>query len=189
MMKKILIPTVAAAAVLAFSSSSYATTILLTTPGIVGVNDLNSFNDNANPSTRVVYANTLLAMGANASQPTPYPADDSQIIGYKTGPTDYTGTVSEASTVIGTNVVPAGSGYVLAKYDGPNAGYVLFYIPHFGSLTIPQTAGYAFWDGGATKEYGLSGYTVYTSVPDGGSMAMLLGAALMGLAGFRRMLT
>jgi hypothetical protein len=77
---------------------------------------------------------------------------------------------------------------LLAKYNGPNAGYVLFHIPSIVGTSIPSTAGTQWWDGGVNQEYGLSGWTAYNFVPDGGSVAMLLGAALMGLAGFRRML-
>jgi hypothetical protein len=44
-----------------------------------------------------------------------------------------------------------------------------------------------FWPGNGEISH-ISLYGGTTSVPDGGSVAMLLGMALMGLAGFRRML-
>lgn len=44
-----------------------------------------------------------------------------------------------------------------------------------------------FWPGNGEIGH-LSLYGGTTSVPDGGSVTLLLGMALMGLAGFRRML-
>ncbi len=187
-MKKALI--IAAVVVLPWCSPApaHADIITLDTQGIVGVNDLNAFTDANNPTTRLLYATLLIGMGTNQST-NPYPVNDSRVIGYKTGPVDYSGTFVEAPSVTNTNVVPDWAGYVLAKYDGPNAGYVLFYMPDYGSPTLPATAGFEFWDpkhDGSIQEYGLSGYTVYSRVPDGGSLVTLLGIALIGLAGARR---
>ena len=69
---------------------------------------------------------------------------------------------------------------------------MLFHLPTWydetGSYDIPVSP-YSIW--GKDGQSGVSHYTVYNpgSVPDGGSMAMMFGAALVGLAGFRRMLT
>jgi len=74
-----------------------------------------------------------------------------------------------------------GFDYLFAKYDGPNYGSEVWYVGDLsGVITIPATGG----------KYGLSGWTLFTSdggnnVPDGGSTAALLGAALMGLAFLR----
>jgi len=73
--------------------------------------------------------------------------------------------------------------YLFAKYDGPNAGAEVWYIGGLtGTITIPT-------DGLPPDSYGLSGVTFFnpgTSVPDGGSTMMLLGAALAGLGTLRR---
>ena len=66
----------------------------------------------------------------------------------------------------------------LPSTDGPNYGSEVWYVGDLsGTITIPATAG----------GYGLSGWTLFgsaSSVPDGGTTAMLLGAALsvLGLA-------
>jgi hypothetical protein len=70
--------------------------------------------------------------------------------------------------------------YLFAKYDGPNYGSEVWYVGDLsGIITIPATAG----------GYGLSGWTLFgpgvPGVPDGGTTAMLLGAAL-GVLGVAR---
>jgi hypothetical protein len=71
--------------------------------------------------------------------------------------------------------------YLFAKYDGPNYGSEVWYVGNLsGNITIPGFAG----------RYGLSGYTLFgpggQGVPDGGTTAMLLGAALSVLGVARR---
>jgi hypothetical protein len=73
--------------------------------------------------------------------------------------------------------------YLFAKYDGPNYGSEVWYVGDLsGIITIPATAG----------RYGLSGWTLFgpgvPGVPDGGTTAMLLGAALGALGVARRFL-
>jgi hypothetical protein len=74
--------------------------------------------------------------------------------------------------------------YLFAKYDAGNAGAEVWYVGDLGgSITIPATWG----------RYGLSGWTLFgpgsgTGVPDGGTTAMLLGAALGALGIARRFL-
>jgi len=91
-----------------------------------------------------------------------------------------------AGSVKGTTTsVNLGAGglfsYLLAKYDGPNYGTEVWYVGDLsGIITIPQTAG----------GYGLSGWMLFgpgvPGVPDGGTTAMLLGAALSTLGVVRR---
>jgi VPDSG-CTERM motif len=71
--------------------------------------------------------------------------------------------------------------YLFAKYDGPNYGSEVWYVGNLsGIITIPAAGG----------GYGLSGWTLFdpagTSVPDGGTTVMLLGAALGTLGMARR---
>jgi hypothetical protein len=92
-----------------------------------------------------------------------------------------TGHVSGTSTSI--NLGAGGTYlYLFAKYDGPNQGSVVWYVGDLsGLIDIP-----ADWNG-----YGLSGWTLFGSagsVPDGGTTAMLLGAALGALGMARRFL-
>ena len=74
--------------------------------------------------------------------------------------------------------------YLWAKYDGPNDKAEVWYVGDLsGIITIPAS------DNG----YGLSGWTLFgpgvPGVPDGGTTAMLLGAALGALGMARRFLT
>jgi hypothetical protein len=86
-----------------------------------------------------------------------------------------------------TTTINLGAGglytYLFAKYDGPNYGSEVWYVGDLsGIITIPATAG----------GYGLSGWTLFgpgvPGVPDGGTTAMLLGAALGALGVARRVL-
>lgn len=96
-------------------------------------------------------------------------------------PAVLTGHVNGTSTSI--NLGAAGTYvYLFAKYDGPNYGSEVWYVGDLsGIITIPATAG----------GYGLSGWTLFGTagtVPDGGTTAMLLGAALGSLGMARRFL-
>ena len=71
--------------------------------------------------------------------------------------------------------------YLLAKYDGPNGGDEVWNVQGLtGLMTIPLTG---------FGQYGLSHFTLFgggTQVPDGGTTAALLGAALAGMGFLRR---
>jgi hypothetical protein len=74
--------------------------------------------------------------------------------------------------------------YLFAKYDGQNDNSLVWNITGLtGTITIP-----GFGPGG----YGLSGWILFDqtggAVPDGGTTAMLLGAALGALGMARRFL-
>ena len=90
------------------------------------------------------------------------------------------GHVSGTSTTI--NLGAAGLyTYLFARYNGPNYGYEVWHVGDLsGTIEIPGTAG----------GYGLSGWTLFgpgvPGVPDGGTTAMLLGAALSVLGVARR---
>jgi hypothetical protein len=116
---------------------------------------------------------------------------------YVTSSTDYSGTldnVTSSNTGTGTTI-PTTYDYVLAKYDGTNAGYVLFYMPTYdgGSYTIPEYS-YSIWNtttgqgNPVQASYQLSGWVGFT-VPDGGSTVTLLGSVLLGLSVLRRRLS
>jgi hypothetical protein len=83
---------------------------------------------------------------------------------YSTSSTEYSGTVIHTGTHQGSdNNVPAGYDYVIAKYDGKNAGYVLF---HLGgqAATIPEYS-YSIW-GADAGQYQISGYTAFDVTSD-----------------------
>ena len=73
--------------------------------------------------------------------------------------------------------------YLLAKYDGPNFGSVVWYVGGLtGLIDIPAAAG----EVRALAHLSLQSQGTGTSVPDGGSTVMLLGSALACLGALRR---
>jgi hypothetical protein len=88
-------------------------------------------------------------------------------------------------TWVGPGVIGGGPIYLLVKNGNHTPAWYLFNISNWNGTETIQLQG--FWpDQGAISHVAIYGGT--TTVPDGGSMAMLLGMALMGLAGARRML-
>ncbi len=117
---------------------------------------------------------------------------------YATSSTEY------AASIIGTgiqstdehdNTVAAGYQFVLAKYDGQNGGYVLFFL-NGAAATLPDVSN-PIWGSVGTDQYAIGHHTgfnatvtgtptPFSSVPDGGTTLILLGAALAGLGLVRR---
>ena len=180
----------AAIAITLITAPAYALT--LSTPGVVGVaNSSVTSTAFGNPTVLTNIAQTLLNMAANTSTPTGCLVVTQGSSCYQTGPTEYSANLSGlTSTVVSglngqvQNIAGLGYTWLLAKYNGPNAGYVLFYVPTFGT-TIPAFPT-TLWT--STNQYGISGYVAWgsTSVPDSGATLSLLGLALAGLGAFRR---
>lgn len=148
------------------------------TPGVVGTFD--GMLADSNPSTELAIAQHILDLvGLGVESP----AACTQC--YRTSEVlDYSATLSNPVQVLGAVYeVSPGPDYVIAKYDGPNGGYVLFYLPTFGH-ELPQYP-HSFW---ATKpeQYKISHFTTFDSVPDGGSTVALLGSALFAVGFLRR---
>jgi hypothetical protein len=169
----------AVAIVLAFALQAQALTI--NDPGVVGTVD-GIPGDNSGTEA-LGFAQYLLNLGANVVD---HLGPDGHI--YSTSSTDYNNTlvlVDKIDVKDGSPVplVPAGYKYALAKYDGQNAGFVLFYLPRFGNA-LPEFS-YSIW-GKNDQQYRITNFTYFNSVPDGGSAAVLLGSALLGLGLLRR---
>jgi hypothetical protein len=130
----------------------------------------------------VVYVNTLLGLGANAGP---------IVIGghtYTTGPVDYNGTVTALNAVQWESInVPSGYEYVLAKYDGPNGGDMVWYLGGM-SMTLPSDSWPLWKNKPGNAGLGLSHFTVFNAVstPDYGTTALLLGLGVFAI-GFLRM--
>ena len=170
-----------------------ASALTINDAGVVGT--VEAGTQNSSPSNETEWANYLLSLGATTTTT----ADgnvplDGQNETYKTSSTDYNGTLSTGtqSAPVGTNdPIPnvAGSQYALVKYDGQNAGYVLYNVADFdgGSGNLPEFS-YSLW--GKAEQYRVSHVTTFggktTTVPDGGATLILLGAALSGLGAARR---
>jgi VPDSG-CTERM motif len=196
MVKKITI--IAMTMVFLASFSSTASASLIDTVGVVGV--IKGKLDNASPETEKLAAQHLLEMYFGSTDANGYAegANPCNIIGdagcYATGPTEYTANIAGDGVRYNNDyTVDAGYEFALAKYDGQNGGYVLFYIG--GNATALPAFSAPFW--GTGTQYDLAHHTVFNAtdvtgeptpfgaVPDGGSTLLMLGAALGGF-GFVR---
>jgi VPDSG-CTERM motif len=184
--------TVAAALAFACSLSSNAYALAITDSGVVGT--VEAGTQSSNTTNEAAWANYLLSLGANQTTTADAPGDtNSATENYQTGPTDYNGTVSGGvQGATGDYTVSGNYDYVLVKYDGQNAGYVLFNMADWGSSTLPQYS-YTIW-GANDEQYQISHYTGFcstgtcSSVPDGGSTVALLGSALFAFGMLARRL-
>ena len=158
---------------------SGANALTINDPGVVGIIDTGA--DSADVTTVTPYANYLLSLGASESQTV-------SGVYYATSSTDYNGTLTGGTRVDGATPDVSSFLWVLGKYNGKNAGYVLFYIPDVGGSSIPEYSD-SIWTNAAGKGYQLSnitGYGTRTSIPDGGMTLTLFGASLLGLFGAAR---
>ena len=187
------------AVVVMFSATSAAALPLTySTPGVVGTIDgVISGGVGAELTEAQALLDLLLGGSINDANVTPcVGAADNVDDGCKKANTafDYSGTLTNLlgdSAKIeqpeGQELTVTGFDYVLAKYAGQKAGYVLFYLPVFGN-TIPTTPD-NFWT--TTGRYEISHLTRFngtTTVPDGGATLGLLGLSLLGLSYVRRRL-
>jgi hypothetical protein len=172
------------------------TPINYTTNYLVGTADVRF---SANPATVVIWANYILGMGAgetdnviyNAMTPQEYDVD------YRTHDSmDYNAVltaldsnrVEDESTDVG-----AGWDYAFAKYNGQNAGYVLYFLN--GEATdLPQYSNDIWTNGQQDKGYALSNYTTFgsrdcceTKLAEPGTLGlMMIGMIGVGASRIRR---
>jgi hypothetical protein len=185
------------------SAPAYA--LSLTSPGVVGAIDTGT--QSSNPTNEAAWASYLLFLGANADVTTDAPGSapapvcatcpndsSSDTERYRTSSTDYAFEVLsggvQTQTSGGANIDLSGSTakYVLAKYDGQNAGYVLFAVAGLAGGSLPGLSD-SLWTNIQGNGYAISHYTLFgngTNVPDGGTTLTLLGLALAGLGAIRR---
>jgi hypothetical protein len=181
---------VAAGMALAMAVSSSAFALAIIDVGVVGVADGVAGDNPGNDADDIAQA-ILDIVGASTTTTCFSPGRECQ-----TGTVDYTDTII---TVLGgkTNVpddgsdpivIPSGYQYAIAKYDGQSAGWVLFDLTLYdsGSYELPANS-FSIW-GKDEESYRMSSFTVFNpiSVPDGGSTAVLLGAALLALGAVGR---
>lgn len=93
------------------------------------------------------------------------------------------GGVDYAEITLGASGLAAGYGYLVARYDGQNSGTEVWDISGLANVTLyfPEYAQPSGTDL-ITGKYQITSWTLFNpntpSVPDGGSTALLLGAAL-----------
>lgn len=203
MVKKI--TTIAMAMAFLASFSSTASAALITDAGVVGVISGQPFEPvEANEKAAAQYLLNMLASTTDLDGPGGVAAGANtcnylNVVPncWATSATEFSGTITSdgAKSATGDFTVNAGYEYVMAKYDGPQGGYVLFYVGG-NAVTLPQYS-FPLWGGNSTQ-YGMSHHTAFnavttggqcfgcTSVPDGGSTLLMLGAALGGFGVVRR---
>jgi hypothetical protein len=176
----------AAIAIALLTAPAYALTI--NDPGVVGAASGESGSGGA-VALALGVSNKLLSMAAGTADPAGCDLNGT-VECYRTSTTEYTGSVSGGTEVVGgTTAGFASYEYVLAKYDGPQGGYVLFHIPTLLAAggTIPLIPA-SIWGNPNDTGFALSHYVGFgtRSVPDGGATLSLLGLALAGIGAFRR---
>ena len=153
------------AAVGLLTQSSYATLtwsspLTLSTPGIVGVAyGVTGSGQGSDPFLFTV-AQDLLNLSANQDVTMNISGTSTE---FKTSTTtDYNGTVITSGTTsggAGVNVTLASNyDFAIAKYDGQNAGYILFYLGG-QAANLPQYPA-DFWTSN-TDQYQISGWTEF----------------------------
>lgn len=139
----------------------------------------------ANEPLEILRVNSLLDLGVNAAQ-----TDCSQIdekcdrLGSTLDVSGFADATNpdKTDTEDSTNIDVTGYSYLLAKYDGPNFGDLVWYVGGLsGVLDIQQKAG----------QYGLSHYTLFngttTRVPEPATLTLLsLGLLGVGFTARRR---
>jgi len=146
---------------------------VVTTPGVVGTAFGVSGEGQGNWSWQSGAAQAILNLGLGGSGL--YGTDSAT---HANTVYDYSGTVNAATTLSGgaaNTAIPSGWDFVIAKYDGQNAGYVVYYLGG-AATTIP-----AFPDNYWTTrgQYGISGWTAFNPTPVPEPTNMIAGALLM----------
>lgn len=126
----------------------------------------------------VAYVNWLLGLGANVTDVHNF-GNPQDPYTFQTSLVDFNGSVDLLGAAQSQTLGGSGFDYVLAKYDGPNGGDVLWYVGG-AAFTLPGDS-FGLWTNEAGQGYGLSHWTGFgsTSVPDSGMTAILLGLGLL----------
>ena len=163
--------------------------ILIDDAGVVGTIWTN--NQNSSTSNEIDWANYLLGMVASDTDT----ADGNNPLDgftedYATSSTDYNGTIIDAFQDTSTSLTGWTSyEFVLGKYDGKDAGYILFNVADYLVASGSSLPGFSdpIWTNVAGNGYALSHWTGFngTTVPEPGIVA-LLAIGLLGMVVTRR---
>lgn len=154
-----------------YATLTFSNPITVDSAGVVGAAEFLSGDGGGSPATIQPVAQHLLDMAANTDE----------VFGgrsYSTSVTEYSGTIALANSAkddSGNLYVPSGFEYVVGKYDGENAGYVLFYLGGEDAY-LPATSA-NIWLNGQGNGYELSGWTAYNVVPE--PTTIIAGALLL----------
>jgi hypothetical protein len=171
----------------ACATLSWTSSLTMSSPNLVGIAKGVTGAGQGNWTYESAVAQALLDLGVNQNVSATI---GGEVTTLATSPTDYNGTVITSITSAGGAEQQVGSGwdFVIAKYDGKNAGYVLFYLGG-QAADLPQFPN-NFWT--QTEQYGISGWTAFnttqTAVPE--PSTVIAGALLLiplGVQTFRRL--
>jgi hypothetical protein len=158
----------------ASATLSWPANLTLNTPGIVGISIGVTGEGQGNLDYETGVAQHLLDMPANTIEPSSGPWN------YQTSSTEYSGTLTggvKTDLGGGDAHVAAGHAYAIAKYDGQNAGYILFYLG--GQAADLPSFPYSIWGDNST-DFRISNFSVWdatTPVPE--PATMIAGALLL----------
>lgn len=184
MAKKLGIITIAVAFVSVFAANASAVT--LDQNGVVGAFTNATLPGPGNPvEDEDLLAEQLLDMPTSSTNPAGCNISNAALACMATGDNNYSGDLGTPTKVDNNSTDVTGWTWVLAKYDGPNAGYILYFVPDLGGTTIPSDPS-PIW--GTAGQYQVSHTLRWgaTNVPDGGATLLLLGGALGALGLLRR---
>ena len=183
MAKKLAVLITSFAFVSVFAANASAVT--LNDNGVVGAFTNATLPGPGNPpEDEDALAEQLLDMAILSTNPAGCNISNAALACMATGDNNYSGDLGTPTKVDNNSTDVAGWTWVLGKYDGPNAGYILYFVPDLAGGVIPSDPSPIWGTGGFGLSHTLRWGTV--SVPDGGATLMLLGAALSGLGLMRR---
>jgi hypothetical protein len=184
MKRKLTIASFALALACALSSNAYA--LSFTDANVLGtVETAIPFGD----ADSILYTNTLLSKALNTQTTT---AGQLYSRNGNAAGSASVSTIGDSGT--GSTTI-SGYEYVLAKYDGPNAGAILFYLngatftlPSDSSGMVTPAPGGTTWLNTQGNGYNISGWRAFNEVgvPDGGTTVALLGSVLCAVGLLRR---
>jgi hypothetical protein len=187
--KKCAAALMAGAMLIGLSASAAMTPYLGTTPleidtmGMVGTLKGTTGSGQGNSAFELAGAQAVLDLNQSGTGFYTYTANNNEVFNVPIAANtayDYLGTVNTAQTTsmpsAGDRNVPAGWDFVMAKYAGPEAGYILFYLG--GAATTLPFSPANFWTDSPTQ-FGISGWTAFNATPVPEPTTMIAGALLL----------